>query len=132
VPATEGSANRYFRNGNIFGPAWNFSGIVPRVAPGIAAWGTIRAIAPESGKIQWDYRLPSRPHAGVLSTAGGLVFSGSDEGRFFALDASTGKELWHAMLGGMIIAGPITYLADGRQQIAIAAGNSLFSFELQP
>src|SRR5690348_17718641 len=41
----------------------------------------------------WEYKLETKPWAGVLSTAGQLVFGGSDEGYFFALDAETGKEL---------------------------------------
>jgi alcohol dehydrogenase (cytochrome c) len=67
---------------------------------------------------------------GVLSTAGDLVFGGGKEGYFFALDANTGKLLWKAAVGGQVNAGPMTYAVDGKQYVAIAAGNSLFTFAL--
>src|SRR5690348_6471563 len=78
----------------------------------------------------WEYKLETKPWAGVLSTAGQLVFGGSDEGYFFALDAETGKELWRQNLGGIIRANPVTYLADGKQLVSIAAGNAIFTFGL--
>jgi outer membrane protein assembly factor BamB len=67
---------------------------------------------------------------GILSTAGELVFSGGDTGRFFALDANTGQKLWETNLGGGIVTAPITYLSDGKQQVLITAGNVIFAFEL--
>jgi alcohol dehydrogenase (cytochrome c) len=62
----------------------------------------------------------------VLATAGGVVFSGSNEGNFFALDAASGKPLWEIQTGGFINANPISYAVDGKQYIAIAAGQALF------
>jgi quinohemoprotein ethanol dehydrogenase len=66
-----------------------------------------------------------------MATAGQLVFSGTVTGNFIALDATTGEDLWHAALGGNIIAAPITYLANGTQQVSIAAGNAIFTFALE-
>ena len=66
----------------------------------------------------------------MLSTAGQLVFAGTVTGNFIALDAETGRDLWHLDLGGEVIAAPITYLADGRQQVTIAAGHAIFTFAL--
>jgi len=68
--------------------------------------------------------------AGILSTAGGLVFSGADEGNFFALDASTGKALWEFQTGSSIHANPISFLIDGHQCVAIAADRVLYIFSL--
>ena len=51
-------------------------------------------------------------------------------GNFIALDAETGKDLWESRLGGEIIAAPMTYLSDGRQQVSIAAGRAIFTFTL--
>jgi alcohol dehydrogenase (cytochrome c) len=66
----------------------------------------------------------------VLATAGGLVFSGTDEGNFFALDAGTGKPLWDFQTGGPIAANAISFNVDGRQHVAIAADRVLYVFGL--
>jgi alcohol dehydrogenase (cytochrome c) len=63
-----------------------------------------------------------------LSTGGGLVFGGSDEGNFFALDAETGKVLWDMQLGGAVRGIPIAYAVDGKEYVAITAGFTLFVF----
>ena len=66
----------------------------------------------------------------LLSTAGGLVFGGTEEGNFIALDAESGKPLWDLQLGGTVRGIPISYGVDGKQYVAIAAGNALFAFSL--
>ncbi|MFN0103033.1 MAG: PQQ-binding-like beta-propeller repeat protein [Bryobacteraceae bacterium] len=78
----------------------------------------------------WEFPLKSPPWAGLTATAGGLVFGGSSEGMFYALDAVTGKPLWHCGTGGPIFANPVSFLVNGRQHVAIAAGNALFAFAL--
>ena len=65
-----------------------------------------------------------------MSTAGNLVFGGTEEGNFFALDAESGKALWDFQLGGAIRANPMTFALDGKQYVAIAAGSALFVFGL--
>ena len=80
--------------------------------------------------MKWEFELLSPPWAGVLSTAGGLVFSGSDEGNFYALDAQTGKPLWDFQTGGPIVANPVSFTIDGHQCIAIAADRVLYVFSL--
>jgi alcohol dehydrogenase (cytochrome c) len=97
---------------------------------GIEPSGSIKALEVETGKLRWEVKLHSPPWAGLLSTAGGVVFGGSNEGWFFALDANSGKSLWRFPTGGPIYANPISYLVDGKQQVAIAAGNALFAFAL--
>jgi len=101
-----------------------------RRAPDDSGEGAVRALVPQTGQLKWEYKLYSKPQAGILSTVGGLVFGGTDEGQFFALDAQTGKELWRAQLGGVIVAAPVTYLSQGKQQVAIAAGHSIFVFQV--
>ena len=59
------------------------------------------------------------------------MFAGSREGYFFALDARDGSLLWKANVGGNVAAGPITYAVNGRQYVAISAGNSLFASALR-
>ena len=96
------------------------------------AWGAIRALDAETGNLKWEYRLHSPPWAGVLTTAGGLVFGGTNEGHFLALDAESGKLLWRFPAGGAIRASPISFLIDGKQHVAIAAGHDIFVFGLEP
>ena len=67
----------------------------------------------------------------MLSTAGNLVFGSSNEGDFYALDAVAGRLLWRFQTGAGIRANPITYLSGGKQQVAIASGNSIFAFALE-
>ena len=66
---------------------------------------------------------------GLLSTAGDVIFGGGLD-VFFALDARTGRVLWRAGLGGIVHAAPVTYLSKGRQQVTIAAAQTLFTFAL--
>jgi alcohol dehydrogenase (cytochrome c) len=65
-----------------------------------------------------------------MGTAGGLVFGGSEEGNFYALDAMTGKPLWDFETGGRMASNPISFLIDGKQRVAIAAGHAIFVFGL--
>ena len=91
----------------------------------------IKAIDPETGKTVWDFKLfQGSLQNGVLATAGGLLFASSRDGNVIALDAKTGKRLWHYQTGSNHAASPISYAVDGRQYVALTAGNILFSFAL--
>ncbi|MFN0100925.1 MAG: pyrroloquinoline quinone-dependent dehydrogenase [Bryobacteraceae bacterium] len=92
-------------------------------------FGAVRALDVATGELKWEYKLHSPSHAGLMTTAGGLVF-GSNETSFFALDAKSGDLLWRFEAGGNIVANPISYLADGRQYVAIAAKHALLVFSL--
>jgi alcohol dehydrogenase (cytochrome c) len=94
------------------------------------AWGAVRALDATTGAKVWDFRLPSPSWSGVLSTAGGLVFSGSNEGNFYALDARTGAPLWQFQVGGLVRSNPTTFLVDGKQHVSVAAGRAVFMFAL--
>ena len=80
----------------------------------------------------WKYPQTGRGHSsgGTMTTAAGLVFFGDDSGFFEAVDAQTGKTLWHFNTGHDISSSPMTYAVDGRQFVAIAAGSDVFSFAL--
>ena len=67
----------------------------------------------------------------VMSTAGGVVFAGTEDGYFKALDAGSGKELWHINLGGRVIASPMSFAVDREQRVAIAAGSGLYILGLR-
>jgi len=94
------------------------------------AWGAVRALDLATGARRWEFTLHSPPWAGLLSTAGGLVFGGSNEGNFYALDARTGKPLWQFQTGGMIGSAPIAFTVAGKQHIALAAKSSIIAFSL--
>ena len=91
----------------------------------------VRAISPQTAERVWEYEVKARSTAGVLSTAGDLVFSGTIDGFFFALDAETGEELWHINVGSRVHAAPMSYMVDGTQYVAVAAGNVLYTFALR-
>jgi len=93
-------------------------------------WGALRALDPTDGQLKWEFRHISPTYSGVLSTAGGLLFTGDAEGNFIALDAATGKPLWHFQMGGAVYASPMAFAVDGREYVAIAAGSSLYAFGL--
>jgi alcohol dehydrogenase (cytochrome c) len=97
---------------------------------GDKAYGAIRALEAETGKRKWEFRLHSPPWAGVLSTAGGLVFGGTNEGQVFALDAVMGELRWRFQTGGAVRSNPIAFSIDGAQRIAIASGYAIFVFGL--
>jgi PQQ-dependent dehydrogenase (methanol/ethanol family) len=93
----------------------------------------LRAFALEGGRIAWEIPIPGPPernYAGVLSTAGGLVFFGETSGGFAAADAETGKYLWHFEASEPWKASPMTYMVDGRQYVAVASGSNILSFAL--
>jgi alcohol dehydrogenase (cytochrome c) len=94
------------------------------------SWGRLLAMQPETGEIQWEHRILSPPWAGVLSTAGNLVFSATPSGNFYALDAKTGKELWTFNGGGTVFASPITFLSRGKQIVTLPIGDNLVAFSL--
>ena len=66
----------------------------------------------------------------MLSTAGGLVFSGATEGNAFALDARTGKPLWEFQGGGAIGSYAISFTIDGHQMVSTTADRVLYVFGL--
>ncbi len=97
---------------------------------GDEAAGAIRALDALTGERQWDFALQSPPWGGVMATAGGLVFGGSNEGNVFALDAKDGTALWNLQLGGAVRTNPMAFAVDGRQRVVISAGLTLFVFGL--
>ena len=92
--------------------------------------GAVLALDALTGEQKWKLELHDVITSGILTTASDLLFTGLRSGYFQALDARTGDALWRASLGGQISSGPTTYEVDGRQYIAIVAGNSLSTFAL--
>ena len=118
----------YYKGEAIYKAGTAFTGGGGRAVNGDDASGAIRALDATTGKMKWEFPLLSPGFTSLLSTAGGLVFAGSQEGNFFALDAESGKPLWDIQLGGNVLGIPISYAVDGKQYVAIAAGFTLFVF----
>ena len=93
--------------------------------------GYLKAIDPLTGKAKWQAPSTLPRFSGVLSTAGGVVFSGQLTGELEAFDADTGKKLWQFKTGSGIEGQPVTWEQDGRQYVAVSSGiggvYSLFS-----
>lgn len=120
----------YLKGEAVYVPGEYFLGGGEQALTGDEAYGAIRALDAMTGNKKWEFNLHSPPWAGVLSTAGGLVFGGTNEGNVFALHARTGEALWEFQTGGAIRANPISFSIDGMQYVAIAAGNAMFVFGL--
>ncbi len=91
-----------------------------------------RALDPKTGRRVWEYPMtgPATMWAGAVSTSGGVVFFGDDDGHLVAVDARTGHHLWHYSMGQMLTASPITYSVNGKQYVAIASATDVFAFAL--
>jgi alcohol dehydrogenase (cytochrome c) len=90
------------------------------------------ALSMEDGKTVWRYPQLGEGDSwgGTLTTAGGLVFFADDAGSLEAVEATTGRALWHFSTGQRISASPMTYAVDGVQYVALCAGSDVFSFAL--
>jgi glucose dehydrogenase len=94
----------------------------------------LRALNIETGDIVWEVPQPGPARAktwtGVLATAGGLIFHGQPNGGFVAVDQRNGKTLWRFATNVRMKASPMTYLLDGEQYVAVAAGPNILCFGL--
>lgn len=93
--------------------------------------GAVIAVDAKTGERRWQFDFVDVTDSGILTTATDLLFTGNREEYFFALDARTGKALWRTSLGGVVASGPMTYAINGKQYVAVAAGNALFVFGLR-
>ena len=98
-------------------------------------WSTtaLKAIDYQTGQVKWNHPYSGQGSglAGILSTAGKVVFTGDATANFVAFDATSGKPLWHSRLGTPVSNGPITFELDGRQYVVVGAGDQLFGFVMQ-
>ncbi|OYU71381.1 MAG: PQQ-dependent dehydrogenase, methanol/ethanol family [Alphaproteobacteria bacterium PA2] len=84
--------------------------------------GELIAWDPVAQKARWTVEHPYFWNAGIMSTAGGLVFQGAGEGQFVAYDAANGKKLWNYETVNGVVAAPSTYEIDGEQYVAVMVG----------
>jgi len=105
--------------------------------PSINTWtnlvgnGAVIAIDPKTGQAKWKFQMYDVTDAGILTTAGDVLFTGGREGYFHALDARTGTVLWKAALGGAVMSAPVTYSVDGKQYVIVNSGNVMATFGLR-
>jgi len=92
---------------------------------------TLRALDYKTGKVVWNHELGrGSTIAGILTTAGHLLFTADNSGNLLALDPAAGKTLWHLNVGGELVASPMTYQLDGRQYLIVPVQDILYAFAL--
>lgn len=92
---------------------------------------TLRAIDYRTGKIAWNHEIgKGESGAGILTTAGHLLFTADVEGNLLALDPATGKTLWHLSVGDSTENSPMTYERNGKQYVLMGVRDELFAFAL--
>lgn len=128
----------YINNGNVqFRDQNNYPAIKP-------PWGTLNAVDLNTGEYLWKVTLGEYPelskqsipptgtenHGGPIVTAGGLLFiAATYDEKLRAFDTKTGKILWEYKLPAGGFATPITYMVNGKQYIAIAAGGTRYGLK---
>lgn len=91
----------------------------------------LEAIDYTTGKIRWKHELGNgEVGAGLLSTAGNLLFTADTASNLLALDPATGKTIWHVNLGAPMASAPMTYQLGGKQYLLTPAGGSIFAWTL--
>jgi alcohol dehydrogenase (cytochrome c) len=92
----------------------------PDLADGMM--GRVQAIDVATRKLAWNADLVTPPSTGILSTGGGLVFSGDIAPSLKAFDDTTGELLWQMSLDGAPSSSLITYKVGTTQYIAVVVG----------
>lgn len=114
----------YRKTGRVYGPNPDFKDPGKRF---------LRALNINTAATVWQKPLTGSNEAnysGVLSTAGNLVFHGETAGGFAAVDARNGKTLWSFPTNDSWRSSPMTYMVDGKQYVAVAAGTNVIAFAL--
>jgi PQQ-dependent dehydrogenase (methanol/ethanol family) len=125
--ATASYQSAQYERGQVFNGA-HFS---VRLPPAHEPVQGVMALDVLTGRKLWTFPVTRLSlQAGVLATRGEVVLAATAEGNLLGLDARTGRSLWHFQTGAPILGAPMSYSVDGTQFIAIAAGNTLYSFAL--
>ena len=101
---------------------WNTARVLNSKPDMSRLMGRLIAWDPIKQKEAWAQKYPTAWNGGLLTTAGGLLFQGTADGRFVAYDAKNGKLLWQSPVNSGVVAAPVTYEVDGRQYVSIAVG----------
>jgi alcohol dehydrogenase (cytochrome c) len=86
--------------------------------------GTFTAVSTVTGKVIWKHNMPTPMDGGATATAGGLVFTGDQQGILYAFDAESGKDLWQGDLKLAFGTAPVVYSIDGTQYVLVTVGGA--------
>jgi alcohol dehydrogenase (cytochrome c) len=135
VPANENLCSTIVGRDIAYSPGTSFVGATSTLllAPGADHIGEVQAWNVDTAKRVWTHAYPNSPNWGpMLTTAGGLVFSGgTNDRRFHAFDARTGALLWEYPTSSGIIGQPSTFVVDGVQYVAVQSGWGVDSRAMQ-
>jgi alcohol dehydrogenase (cytochrome c) len=123
----------FSRSPETWRPGQSYYSGATRQVPDEPGQKLLRAIDVRTGEVRWEVAQVGRASTwgGTLATAGGLVFFGDDSGALSAVDASDGTAVWRFDANADWKASPMTYVFDGRQYIAVAAGPNIIAFALR-
>jgi len=126
------NCNLFFAKHKTFAIGETYYDTGTKIPPGEQYQKILLALSVTDGKPAWRYPQIGRGDSwgGTLTTAGGLVIFCDDSGSLEAVEASTGRRLWHFNTGQGFHASPMTYAVDGIQYIAIATDSDVFTFTL--
>jgi alcohol dehydrogenase (cytochrome c) len=126
------SCNLFFANPKPFARGETFYDTGTKLPPDEHAQKILLAISVSDGKAIWRYPQVGQGDSwgGTLTTAGGLVFFGDDSGSLEAVEARSGRALWHFNTGQSMHASPMSYMVDGVQYVTVSAGSDVISFSL--
>ena len=119
--------------GGVWESGKQYLGGSQRTSPDPVPQRVLKAIDIHTGAIRWELPQPGPANSwgGTLSTATGLVIFGEEGGALMAADAVTGKPLWSFQSNQNWKASPMTYMFDGRQYVAVAAGSNILAFAIR-
>ena len=120
------------RDGDVWEAGKNYLGGSQRYTPDPKPQRILRAIDFRTGAIAWELPQPGPGNSwgGTLATASGLVIFGEEGGALMAADATSGKPLWSFQANTNWKASPMTYMFDGKQYVAVAAGSNIIAFAI--
>jgi alcohol dehydrogenase (cytochrome c) len=126
------ACNTYFRKRQPFRKGETYYNTGTKLIPDEHGQKILLALSLKDGKPVWRYPQvgPANSWAGILTTAGGVLFFGDDANALEAVEAATGHPLWHFNLGQGFRASPMTYEVDGVQYVTISAESDVFTFAL--
>ena len=126
------SCNLFFAKTKKFAAGETFYNTGTTLPPMEKPQRVLLALSLSDGKTVWSYPQvgSGRSWGGTLTTAGRLLFFGDDSESFEAVDASTGRVLWHFNTGQTIRASPMSYAVDDVQYVVVSAGSDVFGFSL--